>query len=216
MKILLKIFLFTVIHLSNYYYAQNVWGKEVFLNIKEKPLSYALNDIRTQANLNLIYSDDLANKIIDKCSLKSTAEEAIKYLLNKNGLSYKKFDNNTAVIYKGNPTPPKNKTVLRKPVIKKDFNILDNKPIKTTLLSNITLNYPEEAIKKSIEGEVFAKVLIDVNGDVSVVKLERSSGYEILDTATINYVKRLKFLPVKFDSTYRPVWTTMRVIFNLQ
>jgi len=214
----LKIYLILIIatFLSNYSYSQDVWGKEVFLDIKEKPLRYALNDIKTQANLNLIYNDDLTKKIIDNCNLRSTAEEAINYLLNKNGLTFKKFDKNTAVIFKDKSTPKPKKTVQHKPIIKKDFNVLDKRIIKTTLLSNTTLNYPDEAINKSIEGEVFAKILIDVHGNVSIVKLERSSGHEILDTATINYVKKLKFLPVKYDDEYHPVWTTMRVIFNLQ
>ena len=89
-----------LILLSNYCYSQDAWKKEVFLNIKEKPLSYAFSDIREQTNLNLIYNDDLAKRVIDKCSIKATAEAAIQYLLNKNGLSFKKFDKNSLVIFK--------------------------------------------------------------------------------------------------------------------
>ena len=88
-----------LILLSNYCYSQDAWKKEVFLNIKEKPLSYAFSDIREQTDLNLIYNDDLAKRVTDKCSIKATAETAIKYLLNKNGLSFKKFNKNTAVIF---------------------------------------------------------------------------------------------------------------------
>ena len=204
-----------LILLSNYCYSQDAWKKEVFLNIKEKPLSYAFSDIREQTNLNLIYNDDLAKRVIDKCSIKATAEAAIQYLLNKNGLSFKKFDKNSLVIFKEKTPPPETKTVHPKPTIKKDFNVQEGKLLKPTLLSTFTLKYPQEAIKKKIHGEVLLKILVDANGDVSDVKLEKSSGYEVLDTTTINYTKRLKFLPAEYKNTAQAVWTTMHVIFNL-
>ncbi len=163
----------------------------------------------------MIYNDELAKKIIDKCNLRATAEEAIKYLLNKNGLSFKRFDNNTIVIFEKESLPPEIKIVHRKPTIKNDFNVQDGKILRAALLSNFTLDYPEEAIKKNLQGEVYLKILIDTNGDVSVIKLEKSSGYEILDTATINYTKRLKFLPAEYNDTALAVWTTMHVTFNL-
>ena len=217
MKNYLKIFLLLciLISLSNYSYSQYAWEKEVFLDIKEKPLRYALSNIRNQTNLNLIYNDDLAKKRIDKCNIRGTAEETIRYLLNKNGLSFKKFDNNTIVIFEKKPLPPEIKTARPKPTIQEDFNVQEGKLLRATLLSTFTLNYPEEAIKKNLHGEVLLKILIDANGDVSIVKLAKSSGHEILDTATINYTKRLKFLPAEYKNTPQAVWTTMHVVFNL-
>ncbi len=207
--------LYALILLSNYCYPQNAWEKEVFLDIKEKPLSYALKNIRSQTSLNLIYNDDLAKKIVDKCNIRATAEETIKYLLNKNGLSFKRFNNNTIVIFEKKTPSPEIKTVHLKPTIKEDFNVQEGKLLQATLLSTFTLDYPEEAIKRNLHGEVLLKILIDTNGDVSVVKLEKSSGYKILDTATINYTKRLKFLPAEYNDTALAVWTTLHVIFDL-
>jgi TonB family protein len=217
LKLFDKIFLlFILTLLSNICNAQDAWGKEVFLDIKEKPLRYALNEIKNQANLNFVFNDNLAQKIVEKCNLKSTAEEVIALLLNKSGLSFKKFNKNTAVIFENKSIPKPVKTVLSNPIIKKDFNIPDGELLKPTLLSNTTLNYPEEAVEKKLEGEVLAKILVDINGDVSDIKLEMSSGYEILDTATINYVKKLKFLPAEYNGIRKMVWTRMRVRFNFQ
>ncbi len=207
--------LYALILLPNYSYSQDAWRKEVFLNIKEKPLRYALSDIREQTNLNLIYNDDLAKRVIDKCSIKATAETAIKYLLNQNGLSFKKFNKNTAVIFEEKTPRPEIKTVPPKPIIKEDLTPNEDRLLKATLLSKFALDYPEEAIKKNIHGDVFLKILVDTNGDVSAVKLEKSSGYDVLDTATINYTKRLKFLPAQYNNTAQAVWTSMHVIFNL-
>lgn len=197
-------------------YAQSAWGSEVFLNVSEKPLSYVLDEIRNQSKLNIIYSDKIINEKKITCSFNSTAEAAIIEVLRKTGFSFKKFENNVAVIFPKSPSSKKTKAVVRNKNVKTNFSPSNDEVVKPTLISSLELTYPENAIKKRIEGEVLARLLVSKSGEVTSVKVERSSGYEILDTATINYIKKLKFLPAEVNGKYHPVWTSMLVKFNFE
>ena len=212
-----RILFLSIIFLSSIYcFAQNAWGKEVFLNIQEKPLRYVLNEIRSQSQLNLIFNDNLIAESIISCNFKSTAEEAISEVLSKNGFSFKKFENNSAVIFKSSPPPTKVKAVVRRSTLAPTAPPISSEILKPTLISNIKLNYPIEAIAKKIEGEVLTRILVTSKGDVEEVEVERSSGHNILDTATINHVRKLKFLPAEFDGKYHKVWTTMLVKYSFE
>ena len=207
-------YLFFISSILNY--AQSAWGAEVFLSVNEKPLSYVLNEIRNQSKLNIIYSDKIINDKTVTCNLNSTAEEAIKEVLTKTGFSYKKFENNVAVVFPKSPSSKKTKAVVRNKNVKSDFSPPDEKVVKPTLISSLELVYPENAIKKRIEGEVVARLLVSKSGDVTQVKVDKSSGHKILDTATINYIKKLKFLPAEVNGKYHPVWTNMLVKYNFE
>lgn len=212
---IIKSILFALI-IFNCTLAQSAWGEEVFLEIREKPLRFVLNQISEQTNLNLIYNDNLVDQHIISCNVKSPAEEALSDILKANGFVYKKFSKNTAVIFKDKKTPPKTKGVVRnsKPAYSiPDTNHIISRPI---LLSKEKLDYPAAAMKDRIEGEVIAKILISKTGNVKQVILERSSGFEILDTATINYIKKLDFLAAEYKGKYRDSWTSMVVKFNFE
>jgi TonB family protein len=175
-----------------------------------------LNQISEQTNLNLIFNDNLTNEKIISCNVKSTAEEAITNILKKNGFVLKKFNNNTAVIFKDKTISAKTKGVVRKS--RPSFSIPDTNQVisKPILISKKKLEYPVAAMRDRLEGEVITKLLISKTGDVERVILERSSGFDILDTATINYVKRLKFLAAELNGEYRESWTSMVVKFNFE
>lgn len=197
-------------------YAQSAWGSEVFLSVNEEPLSYVLNEIRNQSKLNIIYSDKIISDKKVTCNLSSTAEDAIKEVLTKTGFSYKKFENNVAVVFPKTPSSKKTKAVVRNKNVQTSYSPPNEEVVKPTLISSLELSYPENAIKKRIEGEVLALLLVSASGDVTHVKVERSSGHEILDTATINYIKKLKFLPAEVNGKYHTVWTTMLVKYNFE
>lgn len=216
--ILLSILFFS----TSFIRAQNAWGAEVFLIAEEKPLRLILNEISNQANINLIYNDNLINDKKITCNLTSSAEKAISEVLKESGLDFKKFDNNSVVIFSNVPDIKKTKAVVSEKKIDQKLSprnteLLKAKTIlKPALLSKLELVYPEEAINKRIEGEVLTRLLVSVNGDVSEVKVERSSGHEILDTATINYVSKLKFRPAEINGNYKKVWTSILVKFNFE
>ncbi len=204
-----KIILSILILCPSLHYTQNAWGEEVFLALEEKPLRYVLNEIREQSNINIIFNDNLISEKILSCYIKSTAENAIKEVLTQTGLTFKKFNNNSVVIIPQNTTAKKTKAVVINKKIESEF-------LKPTLLSKLNLIYPQDAVIKGLEGEVLARILVSKKGNVADVKLDRSSGHEILDTATINYVRKLKFLPAEINGKYQRAWTSMLVKFNFE
>jgi len=183
--------------ISSYVYPQNVWSQGVFLDMKEKPLDYILNEIRKQTDLNIIFNTKLVNGIILTCKLNSSVENVISELLTNKGFSYKKFNDNSAVIYKSKSFPKKVKAVVQKPKLIDKPSVQPKEISKPVILSKIDIKYPLLAINERIEGTVRLNLLISTTGTVSKVKIEKSSGHKILDTATVNYVRNLKFLPAK-------------------
>ena len=55
--------------------------------------------------------------------------------------------------------------------------------------------YPARAVRLGIEGTVRVNVEVLATGEVGVVQLMSSSGYEILDNAAIRAVRRARFAP---------------------
>jgi protein TonB len=50
-------------------------------------------------------------------------------------------------------------------------------------------NYPDEARRKNLNGRLMLEVQLDAWGKVLAIKVNRSSGYPILDTAAENIVR---------------------------
>lgn len=51
------------------------------------------------------------------------------------------------------------------------------------------LNYPEEAKKKKIYGNILMTVVLQPNGKVSSIKIRKSSGHKVLDDAAVRIVR---------------------------
>ena len=201
--------------ISSITFAQSVWREEVFLKLEEKPLRFALNEIRNQTDINLIFDENLIGEKFLSCDIRKPAEKVISEILIGSGLSFKKFNNNSAVIYKNSKLPPKIKAVVSRTKLAR----VEPTPIeiiKPTLISETRLEYPQSAVKEGIEGEVFARLLVSKKGTVLDVILDKASGSEILDTATINYIKKLEFLPAELNGRNKEAWTTMVVRFNFE
>lgn len=71
--------------------------------------------------------------------------------------------------------------------------------IPPTIKVQPRLIYPKAAQENAYSGTITVYLQISSQGDVEKVYLIRSSGYELLDDATINYCKRLKFSPGLID-----------------
>ena len=72
---------------------------------------------------------------------------------------------------------------------------------KITCLSCIKPKYPKIALKRGYEGIVKLKILISKNGEVSDIKVIKSSGYTILDKSGIDAAKKSRFYPLKKERT---------------
>lgn len=64
-------------------------------------------------------------------------------------------------------------------------------------LNNPAPTYPPSARRLGEQGRVLLKVLVSENGMAETVQLDTSSGYEKLDRAAIEAVKRWSFIPAK-------------------
>lgn len=74
--------------------------------------------------------------------------------------------------------------------------------------SNPAPQYPAEALRYGWEGEVWLKVDVDRNGAVYRVRIDKSSGYPVLDRAALKTVRRWLFEPARIgpetiDATVR-------------
>ena len=77
----------------------------------------------------------------------------------------------------------------------------------------VTPVYPEEAKKKNIEGKVFLKFVVNVDGSVSDVRVLQGS--EIFRHAAIDAALQFRFRPGKHNGKFVPVWIVMPIEFSL-
>jgi protein TonB len=89
---------------------------------------------------------------------------------------------------------------------------------KTALLKFVgdNLNYPEEAQKNNIEGKVFLKFVVNVNGLVDRVEIIKGVD-PLLDSEAVRVVKILpRFTPGKQGGVPVPVWYVLPINFKIQ
>jgi protein TonB len=73
-------------------------------------------------------------------------------------------------------------------------------------------SYPAAALRAQQTGVVLLNFLIDVDGSVIETKIERSSGYRVLDDAARRDLSQCKFIPAKVDG--RPVQSWARLEYE--
>ncbi|WP_298399070.1 energy transducer TonB [uncultured Azonexus sp.] len=73
------------------------------------------------------------------------------------------------------------------------------------------LFYPEEAIRRGLEGEALVLLMLDENGQVVAARIEESSGHPLLDEAALRAVRRLRSLPAD-----APIESLLPVRFRLK
>jgi len=57
------------------------------------------------------------------------------------------------------------------------------------------LYYPADAIERGLEGEVLVMLFLDAAGNAIAARVEKSSGYAILDEAAVKAARTLRTLP---------------------
>ena len=72
---------------------------------------------------------------------------------------------------------------------------------KITCLSCLKPKYPKIALKRGYEGILKLKIFISKNGEVTDIKVIKSSGYAILDNSGIDAAKKSRFYPLKKERT---------------
>ncbi|MDB6062857.1 MAG: hypothetical protein JWM78_2960 [Verrucomicrobiaceae bacterium] len=77
--------------------------------------------------------------------------------------------------------------------------------------------YPDQSRRLGEEGEVIISVLVQADGKIGDGKIEKSSGFERLDKAALDYyMRRGKFLPGTKDGQPIAAWKSIKVTFNLK
>jgi TonB family protein len=97
-------------------------------------------------------------------------------------------------------------------------------PPATEAISNASLkvtrrvepNYPPASRRAGEQGTAVFSVLVDASGHPQEVKVLTSSGYDRLDQAAMEAIRRWMFDPAVRDSQKVTAWTSVRVKFQLQ
>ncbi len=83
-------------------------------------------------------------------------------------------------------------------------------------LNNPSPTYPALSKRLGEQGRVQVRVLIGADGTPQRAEISRSSGYERLDRAAIDYVMRCRYVPGKVGGVAQAMWYTAPVSFVLE
>ena len=87
---------------------------------------------------------------------------------------------------------------------------------KPSYLENSPPQYPTVAKRRGYEGTVTLKVLVTKEGKVEKLRVFRSSGHKILDTAAVKAVKNWTFQPGRRGSKPIDMWVKVPIRFVLR
>lgn len=190
---------------------RNINGdKTVSLNCQEQPLRSVLEDIRIKTGVNFIFEDNLIDNVKISCQIKnSPVNDALKKVLSRSDISFKEFGEKSFVLFKEKKVIKK--TSYKAIIVNENSSKTDTVKsfVSPQMISKISPIYPEEAAKKNIEGKVKLKFLVDKKGEVNKILIQQSSGSEILDSAAIDYIDKLKFIPAKTNGVPGNIWMSM-------
>lgn len=85
--------------------------------------------------------------------------------------------------------------------------------VKPKLLHSVKPVHPEEAIRENLEGKVFLKFRVNVDGSVSDVRVLR--GPEVFHQAAIDWISQYRFKPAEHNGKSVAVWMTQPISFRL-
>ncbi|HOO45061.1 MAG TPA: energy transducer TonB [Deltaproteobacteria bacterium] len=74
------------------------------------------------------------------------------------------------------------------------------------------LYYPGSARRRGIEGTVYLRFVLDASGTVSDISVEKTSGYALLDKASVKTIKRCVFPPPPDDTLTLSIPITFKLI----
>jgi len=87
---------------------------------------------------------------------------------------------------------------------------------KSPSLHNPPTRYPRIALERQWEGAVTLRVQVLANGSAGEIKVERTSGHEILDQATIEQVRDWRFIPARKGDQAVVSWVIIPIEYKLK
>ncbi|MCY3870447.1 MAG: M56 family metallopeptidase [Gemmatimonadetes bacterium] len=85
--------------------------------------------------------------------------------------------------------------------------------VKPKVLHSVVPVHPEEALRDSLEGKVFLKFMVNLDGSVSDIRVLR--GEAIFHRAAIDAVSQFRYKPAEHNGKPVAVWMTQPVSFRL-
>lgn len=85
--------------------------------------------------------------------------------------------------------------------------------VKPKVMHSVKPMYPEEALRDSLEGKVFLRFIVNLDGSVSDVRVLR--GLEEFHQAAIDAVSQFRFKPAEHNGKPVAVWMTQPMSFRL-
>jgi protein TonB len=83
-------------------------------------------------------------------------------------------------------------------------------------LENPKPKYPATARKLGFQGTVVLRVLISVEGNPAEIRVEKSSGHQVLDEAALTAVKQWRFDPAHEGEAPVAAWVDVPIRFRLE
>jgi len=83
-------------------------------------------------------------------------------------------------------------------------------------LNNPPPGYPLAARRRGIEGRVMVRAEVLADGTCNRVELKKTSGYDLLDQAALEAVKKWRFVPARRGSQSITAWVEVPITFKLE
>jgi protein TonB len=88
-------------------------------------------------------------------------------------------------------------------------------PARVDMMQPHPQDYPDSAQVSGEEGAVLVSVYVRPNGRAGKVRVDRSSGFDDLDTAAVQSVLNWRFVPATRDGDQISDWTAVKVVYQL-
>lgn len=192
--------------------AQSEVEQVVTLDYHGQPLRSILEDIQQKTGISFVFQDQLVDKRKVTFHIENAeARKAIIIMLCRQKLSYKIIQRNCFILYEKKASESREyvKVELKKSEPAMDTSAVISKP---KIISSTILEYPASAFKDKKEGKVVMKIYVNKEGRVPIALIEKSSGYDILDSSAVAYSNSLRFIPAKANGIPINVWIS--ILFN--
>jgi protein TonB len=93
--------------------------------------------------------------------------------------------------------------------------VIEQAKFDVAYLNNPAPIYPKMSRRQGEQGRVLLKVLVSEKGIAEQVQLETSSGFEKLDQAAVDVVKKWSFVPAKRSNQAISAYVLVPVKFSL-
>ena len=210
-SLIFAIILITICHYPIIVAQDSPQKTHISILAKNRPLREVLQEISAKTNTKFVFNDNLVDGKTVSCQIINLPiEKAIRQIMNQADISFEILPIELIVLFK-NTSDIDTKTQSR--LTTTDFTPVRFTP--PTLQVNVEPDYPHEARREGLEGSVEMKLLVSEKGEVKQAIVHKSSGYEILDNAAIEFAKRLKYNPAKKQGKPLDVWVSRVMHYQL-